>query len=301
MSSILKTEVLIIGAGPSGLSAAIQLKRNNIKTIILEQSKPGGLMHNANLIENYPGFPNGIKGVELANLFVKQFKDMGGVIDIEKALKVSYNKCINVLTNKRIIQTDYLIVASGTSGIKLPVILDSVNTRKRYFTEIDIIKGVSQKRIIILGSGDCAFDYAISLAQRNRIWILGRSKKYKCLDLLYKKASEIKNIKYLSDTTVEDIQQKENEIIVTCSNKTHLVSDLLVFAIGRKPNLEFMGKKSMAEITIPQDLIYFIGDVANSNNRQVSICVGNGVLTAVKISEILRKKWKSLQKLEEKI
>ncbi|MBN1232416.1 MAG: NAD(P)/FAD-dependent oxidoreductase [Candidatus Coatesbacteria bacterium] len=301
MSTILKTEVLIIGAGPSGISAAIQLKRNKIKTIILEQSKPGGLMLNANLIENYPGFPNGIKGVDLANLFLKQYKDIGGVIDFEKALKVNFNQSINILTNKRIIQTEYLIVASGTTGIKLPVILDSVDTRRRFFTEIDIIKGVSKKRIIILGSGDCAFDYALSLAPRNRIWIVGRSKRYKCLDLLYEKASRIKGIKYLPDTTVEDIQQKNNEIIVTCTDKRILVADLLVFAIGRKPNLEFMGKKNMEENLIPKDMIYYIGDVTNSSNRQVSICVGNGVLAAVKISEILRKKWKSLQKLEEKI
>jgi len=62
------TNVIIIGAGPAGIACAIQLKRYNINTIVLEKDKIGGLLKNANLVENYPGFPNGINGEKFVQL-----------------------------------------------------------------------------------------------------------------------------------------------------------------------------------------------------------------------------------------
>ncbi len=66
-------DVCVIGAGPSGIAAAIQLKRYNISPLILEMNRIGGLLNNANLIENYPGFPDGISGEKLCMLFNEQF------------------------------------------------------------------------------------------------------------------------------------------------------------------------------------------------------------------------------------
>ena len=84
-------KVAIIGAGPAGISSAIQLKRFGIDPIVFESDQIGGLLHNANLVENYPGFPDGISGEKLCMLFIEQF-----------------NKCNTNIINEEVITLDYI-------------------------------------------------------------------------------------------------------------------------------------------------------------------------------------------------
>jgi len=81
-------DVVIIGAGPAGISAAIQLKRYGIEPTLLEKEEIGGLLKNANLVENYPGFPNGVPGPELVKLFKKQLENAQIKVHFEKVLKL---------------------------------------------------------------------------------------------------------------------------------------------------------------------------------------------------------------------
>ncbi len=85
-------QVIIIGAGPAGLATAIQLKRYGVHLLLFERAQAGGLLHNANLVENYPGFPLGISGVDLVNLFMLQAQNLGIDVTYEEVIELSYDR-----------------------------------------------------------------------------------------------------------------------------------------------------------------------------------------------------------------
>ena len=110
----MKTEnVAIIGAGPAGIAAGIQLKRYGIIPVIFEKDKPGGLLRNANLVENYPGFPDGISGLELANLFVMQLNKESLNIIIETVKSLDFNnESFIIETSKKAYCFQIVLIAS---------------------------------------------------------------------------------------------------------------------------------------------------------------------------------------------
>src|SRR3990172_13260177 len=115
-------EVLIIGAGAAGIAAAIQLKRYGIPFVLLEKERVGSLLWNANLVENYPGFPAGVTGPKLVRLIEKQMARLEVDVTVDSVTKLRYKKTgIHVKT----IQTEYhprfVIVASGTKPNPLPI------------------------------------------------------------------------------------------------------------------------------------------------------------------------------------
>ncbi len=112
--------VVIIGAGPAGLAAAMQLKRQGIDPLVLERKLVGGLLLNANLVENYPGFVEGISGPELVSLFKDQAERLGVVIENEEVITASFEaNHFRIVTNKRILKSQLLIAGSGTKPKKI--------------------------------------------------------------------------------------------------------------------------------------------------------------------------------------
>jgi len=112
--------VSIIGAGPAGIAAAIQLKRYDINPVIFEKETIGGLLKNANLIENYPGFPDGISSTNLIKLFKKHLKNSNIKIEYEKIFELNYKHDFFILkTLKKTITSPVVIIASGTKPIKI--------------------------------------------------------------------------------------------------------------------------------------------------------------------------------------
>ena len=111
--------VVIIGAGPSGIATAIQLKRYNISQLLLEKGEIGGMLKNANLVENYPGFPGGIKGEELVQLFKNQVDAAQVNVLYENVQKVVYeNQKFTLFTEQRSYRCRILVVATGTNPKK---------------------------------------------------------------------------------------------------------------------------------------------------------------------------------------
>lgn len=113
-------KTIIIGAGPAGISCGIQLARYKIKTLILEKNMIGGLLKNANLLENYPGFPDGISGISLINKLKKHLKNLKISVIYEEVLKCDIKDDLFTITTKNnFYYTEKLIIASGTSPKKL--------------------------------------------------------------------------------------------------------------------------------------------------------------------------------------
>ena len=102
--------VVIIGAGPAGLTAAMQLERQGISPVVLERNQVGGLLLNANLVENYPGFVEGVSGPDLVKLFSRQAERLGVNVSQEEALSVEIKSGIfHIVTNNREIKAGILV------------------------------------------------------------------------------------------------------------------------------------------------------------------------------------------------
>jgi thioredoxin reductase (NADPH) len=283
-------EGLIIGAGPAGLAAALQLRRRGVGFILFERQRVGGLLNNANWVENYPGFPGGIEGEALVELFYRQVKELGVEVTHEEV------HCLDYTTGQfraETQQTNYLapvaIIASGTTGSTPEGIITPLALREHVLTEILPIKQVTGTRVVIIGAGDLAFDYALNLARSNEVLILNRTKARRCLPLLWERASQLPAVSYREQTQLVGIetgvQSALNLQTVSPFGKQAIPCDYLVYAIGRQPNTGFLAEHllQIADELEQKGVLYRIGDVKNGIYRQAAIAVGDGILAAMQI------------------
>jgi thioredoxin reductase len=289
-------DVVIIGAGPAGIAAAIQLKRYRLEPILLEKDEIGGLLRNANLVENYPGFPGGINGLKLVDLFKQQAIDTGVKVSKERVVEVDYlDNVFETRTDRRSIKSSYVVIASGTKPKKLPFppLSRGLENRTRY--EVYPILGLENKKIVILGASDAAFDYALSLSQKNKVTILNRSSQTKCIPVLKERCKKSLNITYMSNVNVREIKNGNDQVVISCfpdgtKEPANIYSDYLVIAIGREPALDFLssGLKTHYNKLLKSNRLLLIGDVKNEIYRQTAICAGDGIKAAMNIFQQIR-------------
>ncbi len=282
-------DVVIIGAGPAGLGVAIQLKRYGVEPILLEKDDVGGLLRNANLVENYPGFPDGIPGPELIKLFKRQLKNARVKIQFEEVLELDYNKGVFIINaNQRKIFSRIVVIASGTKPRKLSNLNISKDLEKRIFYEVYPIAQVANEKIAIIGAGDAAFDYALSLSKKNEVTILNRGSRMKCLPILFERAVSNERISYQENIQVKNIECSDSSLKLTCYNSTgeqEICVSYLLVAIGRDPSLDFLSEdlKENLEKLQKSKVLHMIGDVKNNIYRQTAIAVGNGIRAGMEI------------------
>lgn len=288
-------QIVIIGAGPAGLTCAIQLCRYGLQPVVLEAKQPGGLLHNANWVENYPGFPGGISGMDLIELFVQHAKSAGVKITRSPATNITYRDdqyWIN--TPDRTYYSEILVLASGTRPKRLSEIDAIPEVQSRVFYEVYPLIHENGKQFVIIGAGDAAFDYALNLSKHNQVTILNRNKNVRCLPLLWQRAIDNPGIQYFDQIQLLDGKNSiEGDLELTCEGKTgifELRTDYLLCAIGRGPNLNFLSddlRNQMDEL-ISGNKLFVIGDVRNDIFRQTSIAAGDGMHAAMKIYQTIQ-------------
>ncbi len=289
-------DVVIIGAGPAGIAMAIQLKRHSIEPVILEKGEIGGLLKNANLIENYPGFPDGISGPNLVELFKRQLANAGVTVSFERVLELEHeHRAFLTKTNRRTLRSSIVVIASGTKPKRVSEIRITDGIEDRIFYEVYPIRGVQNKRVAIIGAGDAAFDYALGLSQNNEVTILNRGEQDRCIQVLRDRCMKSEAISYLTNVSVREVTGKGDRLLLSCLNgdnqKEHQIyADYLVIAAGREPSLDFLGDelRNSSEDLIRRNKLYVIGDVKNKAFRQTAICVGDGVMAAMQICRKVR-------------
>jgi len=283
-------EVIIIGAGPAGLATALQLKRYGINPLIFERDQIGGLLHNANLVENYPGFPGGISGPEL----VRIFKDHVRVNSLRIKPKnvdglTHHDGVFQVVTSDRSFQARIVVIATGTKPRIFTDFEIPDDTRELIFYEIYPLLDRKEQRIAIVGAGDAAFDYALNLGKRNDVLVLNRGEEISALPLLWERAKDIPSITYLPNISISRLESNPgHDMLLECSTPDGPKSiqvDMLIGAIGRDAQLDFISgqfSKKAIQLVSHGDL-YYVGDVTNGLYRQTAIAVGDGILAAMKI------------------
>ncbi len=288
------SEVVIIGAGPAGIAAGIQLKRYGLEPVIFEKHKPGGLLRNANLVENYPGFPDGISGVDLVKLLEKQVVKFSLNIKKRDVTAVEYSdNLFEIKHDDEITRSKALLIASGTKPIEPSELSIPESLKDKVLYEVESLLKIKNKRIIVVGGGDAAFDYGLGFHSSNKVLIINRSSKTNCLELLRKKTEQSEHIEYRGNVTIADIARWEDRLGVSCVNHSgayNIDADFLIFAIGREPSLDFLseGLKNKSEALEKKGLLYYAGDVQNRLLRQTAIAVGDGLKAAMKIYSRLK-------------
>jgi len=209
-------DVIIIGAGPAGLTAALYAGRYRLRTLLLEKSMVGGQIVLSPTIENFPGFPGGIKTSELIERLAQQVKDVGVDIEYNEAVEITLKEenapaIYTVKTNDVIYKTKTLIVATGAKAKELGVL------GERRF----VGKGVSycatcdaplfrDKEVVVVGGGDRAVEEALYLCEYARkVKIIHRRKDLRAAQILQEKALRNPRIELVLDSVIEEILGEE--------------------------------------------------------------------------------------------
>ncbi len=288
---MIRAEVVIIGAGPAGIATAIQLKRYGLQAELLEQDEIGGLLRNAHCVENYPGFPEGINGLALVELFRKQLQNAGVSVRFEKALELNYrNDEFVTSTNRSVITSPVVVIATGTKPKRMINPPIPIPIEKQLLYEVYPILGIGNKKIAIIGAGDAAFDYACSLSPRNKVVILNQNTRAKCIPILEERCLKSGNVAYQSNVRILTMTQAGDRVSLTCARNHgqepfQIQADYVIAAIGREASLDFLHPdlKESAEEPRSAHKLYFVGDVKNGMYRQTAISVGDGLRAAMEI------------------
>jgi thioredoxin reductase len=263
-----------------------------LEPVIFEKEEPGGLIRNANLVENYLGFPFGVSPDYLVESFEKHLMKFEIDIRREEVLKAGFKgDSFIVRTKPGTSRFDFLVIATGTRPRRQ--VQFEKKAPGKVFYEVWPLKKSKGKEIGIIGGGDAAFDYALNLSVNNQVKIFNRSNRTRCLPLLFERCEKNMKIRYFADTVIEDIQDNGRFMTTEFRNKNKKVAhslDYLIFATGREPEKDFIDDNLVSNAgSLEQDgKLYFIGDVRNELFRQVSIATGDGIRAAMRINHIIR-------------
>jgi len=300
-------DCIVVGAGPAGLAAALQLRRYGRRVRLFEAARPGGLLWNANRVENYPGFPGGIPGPDLVRAFLAQAAAGGVEIVPEVVQSLDWGDGLfRAETASGVTEARAAAVASGTrprllTGFPVPEAL-----RARVVYEVAGLLDLAGARVVIVGAGDAAFDYALTLGAQNSVIILNRGEQVKCLPLLWERALACPSITYRPGTAVIGLAvDPAGGMTVECSSPggpLAIQADQLIGAIGRDPHLDFVSAPLRERTSEPEDrgILHFVGDVKNGIFRQTAIAVGDGIRAAMAIHHALEEPAHESDRLDRK-
>jgi thioredoxin reductase (NADPH) len=299
-------DVAIVGGGPAGMTAAVQAYRSDLSVVLFERDNLGGLLHNANLVENYPTAQTPLSGSELVEVFKSHMSGFDIDVRMEEILQVhrADDGNFSLKSKGKEYTSRSVIMATGTIHKEIELEgLDSI-ARNCVFYEIkDIFPLPEDKSFVIMGGGDAVFDYSLQLQRNNnRVTILVRSEKPRCLTLLKRRVEDKENdidVYYnaIIDRIEEDGSGSGLRIYYNVEGlDKKLEIDYLLIAIGRipddkllrTPGLDFdtdVSNSVNGKTNIPG--LYLAGDIRSGLYRQVGIAVGSGLLAAMMAARYL--------------
>lgn len=278
--------VVIIGAGPAGIAAAVQLRRSGIAFLLLEKSVVGGLLHEANLVENFPGIAKGLPGRILATRLQRQLSAAG--IQVEKVVvrQLGYlDGRFTIHCEKQTLTAAKVVLACGTLPLPFAPPLDLPQLQGRMFASVLPLLKQEKQTIAVIGGGDAACDYALNLARKNRVQLVIRSGRPRALPLLIERCRRHPNITIHKNSPVLAVAAAADGIILKTRGKEIKCHQVLT-AIGREPALHFLEpalRTSLAELQ-KQKKIYIVGDAGNGIFRQAAIAAADGLHAAMEIN-----------------
>ncbi|MDD3726402.1 MAG: thioredoxin-disulfide reductase [Candidatus Ratteibacteria bacterium] len=249
----MENTLVIIGGGPAGLTAGIYALRAGIKTSIIEKTFPGGNMLLTEKIENYPGFPEGISGIELAENMRRQYLQFGGELINGEVKNISFedNRKVVYLSDGSETKADAIIIASGSSKKKIGVEgEDKYTGRGVSFCAIcdgALFKG---KKVAVIGGGNSALEEAIYLTRyAERCYLVHRRDTFRASAYLQEKLKQYPLITLLLSRVVRKIEGDGEKVkaLVLENKGTGAIETIEVdgvfISVGQRPNVDFINGK----------------------------------------------------------
>lgn len=301
-------DVVIIGGGPAGLMAAIYLAREGVSTLILDRAGIGGQAGVTELLDNFPGFPDGIGGEELANRLAEQAKRFG--VELLPAQEVAsietHGRYRDVHTAEGVeYGANAILVATGSTYLRLNVPGEEqfIGSGIHFCATCDgpFYKG---QEVAVIGGGNSAGEESIFLARFvDRVTMLVRGPQLAASQVVQDKVAENEKIVVRYNTTVEEFRGDSRlRTTVVRDRATGAVEEIhpagVFIFIGLRPNSEFLPEEiernSQGFVTTGADLqttmrgIFAVGDVRAGSTKQAASAVGEGATAALNIREFLK-------------
>lgn len=278
-------KVVIVGSGIAGMTAAINLKRGGIDTLIIENNTPGGVLNYIPNIENYPGYSN-ISGPDLAMNIYNQVNNLG--------IKIKFMNINNIDLDKKIIdgeiEFDYLIIATGRKSRMLGIEKEK-ELLGRGVSTCALCDGAfyRDKDVIVVGGGNSSLTESLYLANIVRsVTIIIRRDKFTGDKYLVDRINNTKNIKVIKNSNIIKYNTKNNSLVsVTLDNKKKVKTSGVFLALGGTPNSElfnvdkdngYIVVNNRYETNIPY--VTAIGDVIRKDYYQLTTAVYDAVVVA---------------------
>jgi len=298
-------QVVIIGGGPAGLAAGLYCARSRLNTLLIEKGVIGGQITNAERVENYPGFPKGISGIELGQLIHEQATSYGLKTlpaEVTKAVPNPRHNLVN--TSEGDFVAEAIIIASGSQFRKLGVPGEDkfVGKGVSYCATCDgpLFK---DKTVAVIGGGDAAITEALYLSKfASSVKVIHRRSQLRASKIFRERAMADPKIEFIWDTVVTQIAGDEMvKQLVIKSTKNAKISILelagVFVAIGSEPNINqwrgllpldgggYIITNELMETKIPG--IFAAGDIRHNSARQAITAAGDGATAAISAERFL--------------
>ena len=298
-------KVLVLGSGPAGFTAALYAARADMEPVVLTGMEHGGQVSLTYIVENYPGFPDGIGGSEMVELFQKQAERFGAKVEFDTAVEVDLSqRPFRVKTYSTNYLADSLIISTGATPRHLNVPGEKELTGRgvSYCATCDgwFFK---EKDVVVVGGGDSALEEGLFLTRYAKsVTIVHRRDELRAGPVLQKRAESNPKIKYMWNTVITEIQGKDAvkslrlKDVVTGEECTQPIDGVFIF-IGHTPNTQlFKGQLEMDDngylvtdqlmrTNIPG--VFVAGEAADPHYRQVVTSAGMGAAAAIQAGHFL--------------
>jgi len=299
--------VVIIGSGCAGHTAALYTARANLKPLVLEGHEPGGQLSLTTLVENFPGFPDGIQGPELIANMRRQAERFGAEYKLAHVTAVDLSKGpFTVHVGKETVQARTVIIASGASArwLGLPneqaLIghgVSSCATCDGFF--------FSGKEIAVIGGGDSAMEEALFLTRfATKVSLIHRRDQFRASKIMLERAQKHEKIQFIPNTVVEDVYDASKKEVtglklrdVQSGKARDLPASAMFLGIGHIPNAKiFEGQldtdqdgylKTTSYVFTKVPGVYACGDVQDRRYRQAITAAGTGCMAALEVEKFL--------------
>jgi len=303
--TLTRYEVIIIGGGPAGLTAGLYTSRVGLKSLLVERGPMGGQMVNARLVENYPGFPEGISGPELGSLMYQQAARYGLEVVTAEVTGLNEGQPFGVLTTGGSFEAEAVIIAAGSEYHKLGVAGEErlLGHGVSYCATCDGFF-FHDRKVAVVGGGDTAITDALELTQHaSEVYVIHRRDQLRAGQVLQERAFAHPKLEFIWDTVVEEASgDKVLEELklrnIKSGRQSNLKVDGVFVAVGLMPNshlffnileLDDAGYIITDEVMATSaSAIFAAGDIRRNSPRQIAAAVGDGVTAAMSAFKYLQ-------------
>ena len=300
-----RVKMLILGSGPAGFSAALYAARAELAPVLLTGTQLGGQAALTYTIENYPGFPEGVGGAQLGELFQKQAEHFGTRVEFDTASKVDLSaRPFKVQGDAGAYEADTLIVTTGASPIHLNVPgEDTLLGRGVSYCATCDGAFFKDKKVVVVGGGDSALEEALFLTRyATSVTVIHRREEFRAGAILQKRAKDHPKIQFVLNTVATEIIGKDKMEAVRLKNgktgeEVIFEADGIFIFVGHTPNTQlFEGQLKMdshgyievdhlMQTSVPG--VFAAGEAADPHFRQVVTSAGMGAAAAIQATRFL--------------